>query len=262
MRGIEASEGETSLAVGDVAAYVGVDVAASESNWGVCFKKRRRARGWHGRHANRNIRGAAAATARRRISELGDGSRARAGLGSRVGWAGTSALGAAPLAFLSSHIMVVTGRRPIHHDDSSLKTSRVRTLVRHLHNTTASALCRSFGLILIPKFGTTEMARRVRHDGIPRRLNAATCRLMYALSHYAFRIRLRNMARRFRNVKVRCVSEAYTSVTCGLCGHRNYALGGSRVYRCRNPTCAYRAGRDDNAGRLTLVKQVSLILGP
>ena len=139
---------------------------------------------------------------------------------------------------------------------------RVRNLVRHIHNTTASALCRSFGLILIPKFSTTEMARRVRPDGNPRRLNAATCRLMYALAHYAFRIRLMKMAQRFRNVKVRFLSEAYTSMTCGLCGHRNYNLGGNRVYRCRNPTCAYRAGRDDNAARLILVKQQSLIVGP
>ena len=56
---------------------------------------------------------------------------------------------------------------------------RVRKLVCHPHNTTAPALCRSFGLILIPKFGTTEMARRVRPDRNPRRLHAATCRLMY-----------------------------------------------------------------------------------
>ncbi|MCC3491690.1 MAG: transposase [Microcoleus sp. PH2017_16_JOR_D_A] len=51
------------------------------------------------------------------------------------------------------------------------------------------------------------------------------------------------------------VSEAYTSKTCGNCGHIHRKLGGSKVFKC--PNCQTVIGRDLNGARNILLRALS-----
>ncbi|KAK9314229.1 putative transposase DNA-binding domain-containing protein [Lipomyces starkeyi] len=124
---------------------------------------------------------------------------------------------------------------------------RIRNLVDDLHCRTAKFLCSSYNLVLLPKFETQQMVTgRGR-----RRIGSKTARAMATWSHFRFQRRLLNKAREYPWCRVVLVSEAYTSKTCGACGHLNN-VGGSKEFRCAQ--CGYVCDRDINGARNILVR--------
>jgi putative transposase len=124
--------------------------------------------------------------------------------------------------------------------------SRIKNLVRDLHCKLAKWLCENYNVILIPEFQTSKLARRIR-----RKIDSKTALAMLTWSHYAFRKRLMDKSREFPWVKVKVVTEEYTSQTCGQCGNLHKKLGGNKTFKC--PSCKVIADRDGQAARNILL---------
>ena len=76
-------------------------------------------------------------------------------------------------------------------------------------------------------------------------------------SHHRFKQRLlANKAREYPWCKVLIVDEAYTSKTCGMCGHIHQSLGGNKVFRC--PHCSFEIDRNVNGARNILLRFLTL----
>ena len=84
-----------------------------------------------------------------------------------------------------------------------------------------------------------------------------TARWTYNRTTYRFKQRLlANKAREYPWCKVLIVDEAYTSKTCGMCGHIHQSLGGNKVFRC--PHCSFEIDRDVNGARNILLRFLTL----
>ena len=112
-------------------------------------------------------------------------------------------------------------------------------------------LCRNYDVILLPSFGTQDMAKKIQKDHRRRKINRDTTRKMLMMSHYKFRLRLLHKARQWGKSVV-VVNEAYTSKTCTSCGWQNPKLGGSKTFKCKK--CNIRVGRDVNGDRNVLIR--------
>lgn len=128
---------------------------------------------------------------------------------------------------------------------------RIKNLVKEVHRKMATWLCESYRVVLIPKF---ESSRMVKRGG--RKIRSKTARGMLTWSHYAFRSMLKNKAELFPWVNIVECDEAYTSKTCGQCGHIHQKLGSNKTFKC--PTCHYVADRDISAARNILLRFLSL----
>lgn len=127
---------------------------------------------------------------------------------------------------------------------------KIRDLVDDLQRRAAKWLCREHDVVLLPEFETQRMIRRGQ-----RRLGSKTARAMVTWAHHRFRQRLVAKAREYAGCRVIVVDEAYTSKTCGRCGHLHHGLGGSKVFRC--PRCGLVADRDLHAARNILLRYLS-----
>ena len=127
---------------------------------------------------------------------------------------------------------------------------RIRNLVDEMHRKLALWLCRSYRVILLPKFETQQMVPRAG-----RRIRSKTARSMLTWSHFRFRQCLVNKAREFPHCRVILCTEEYTSKTCGACGHLHQRLGGNKIFRC--PVCHLVVDRDVNGARNILIKHLS-----
>lgn len=130
---------------------------------------------------------------------------------------------------------------------------RLHNLVDELHHKLALWLCTNYETILLPKFNTSEMAKKKDSRGRRRKIGKKTTRQMYSLAHCRFREYLKYLARRHGTLVCEC-DEDYTTKTCGSCGSLN-DVGSSEVYRCR--TCGARFDRDENAARNVLLKFIA-----
>ena len=98
-----------------------------------------------------------------------------------------------------------------HHERQRLKRkrlrmhSRVHNLVSEMHWKSTDYLCRNYDVILLPSFGTQDMAKKIQKDHRRRKINRDTIRKMLMMPHYKFRLRLLH--------KALIVNEAYTSKT-------------------------------------------------
>jgi putative transposase len=110
-----------------------------------------------------------------------------------------------------------------------------------LHHKVANFLTTNYKVIFLPSFKTSEMVLKSK-----RKINRKSVRNMLTWSHYRFAQHLTQMAAR-RGVLVVRLSEAYTSKTCGKCGHIHKKLGGSKTYKC--PKCGTQIPRDINGAR-------------
>lgn len=72
--------------------------------------------------------------------------------------------------------------------------------------------------------------------------------MVYALSHFLFKERLKSKAHEY-NYVVKIVDERYTSKTCGRCGEINNNLGSSKIIECPEYMCLYRMTRDIHGAR-------------
>ncbi|MGA1698979.1 MAG: RNA-guided endonuclease InsQ/TnpB family protein [Ilumatobacteraceae bacterium] len=127
---------------------------------------------------------------------------------------------------------------------------RIRALVDELHKKLSKWLCTSYSVILLPEFQTKAMIRRGR-----RGIGSRVARNMCTLSHYRFRQRLLDKSELYPHCRVLIVDEAYTSKTCGKCGHIHASLGANKIFRC--PTCDFVSDRDANAARNILLRYLS-----
>ena len=110
-----------------------------------------------------------------------------------------------------------------HHERQRLKRKRLRlhsrisNLVSEMHWKSADYLCSNYDVILLPSFGTQDMAKKVQKEHKRHKINRDTTRKMLMMSHYKFRLRLLHKARQWGRTVV-IVNEAYTSKTCRSCG--------------------------------------------
>jgi putative transposase len=121
--------------------------------------------------------------------------------------------------------------------------------VDELHRQTVSYLVRHYKVVFIPTFETSSMVLRAK-----RRINTKSVRSMLTWSHYRFKQLLIARAKR-SGVLVVETNEAYTSKTCGKCGHVHARLRGNKIFKC--PECGYIAGRDANGAFGIMLKALA-----
>jgi putative transposase len=126
---------------------------------------------------------------------------------------------------------------------------KIRNLVDELHHQIASYLVRNYKVIFIPTFETSGMVLKSK-----RRINTKSVRSMLTWSHYRFQQSLISMADK-NGVIVVEMNEAYTSKTCGKCGHIHAKLGGNKVFKC--PKCGYVVDRDPNGAFNIMLKALA-----
>lgn len=119
--------------------------------------------------------------------------------------------------------------------------------ISDLHNKSANFLLNKYSEIIIGKVSIKSMISNNSN------LNDITKRRLVALSHYRFRMKLKQMAPKF-NCNIVEVSEYLTSKTCFNCGNIKQDLGSNKVYKCDN--CDLEIDRDINASINIYVNKV------
>ena len=146
----------------------------------------------------------------------------------------------------------LSGRRRRHIKRRKLRLlQRVRNRVNDLHNKVVHWLCTTYRVILIPTFETHNM---VQSDA----LSCKTCRSMMTWSHFKFKQKLISHSQLFKDCKVFEVSEAFTTQTCGHCGHLHVSIGSNKHFQC--PHCGCSVDRDENAARNVLLRNLPLMV--
>jgi putative transposase len=131
-----------------------------------------------------------------------------------------------------------------------MKLDRIRNRVNEAHKKLSIWLCENHRVVLIPKFDTGHMIRK-----IDRKIGRKTARGMCTWAHFRFRQTLINKSSSYPWCKVIVCDEAYTSKTCGQCGELNHKLKGKKVFKCEN--CHYVADRDISAARNILMRYIT-----
>lgn len=128
-------------------------------------------------------------------------------------------------------------------DKKKLKAYRQRLFRRYknvrddCHWKIISSMTDSYGTILLPELAVQRISGSLR---------AKSNREMFGISHYLFRQRMAEKCQE-KSVVFQVANEAYTSKTCGRCGHQNDSLGSSEVFWC--PRCGLHCHRDLHAAR-------------
>lgn len=115
---------------------------------------------------------------------------------------------------------------------------KISGIVNDLHNQTGSMLAKNYREIYLPDFATSGM----QQGDIPRVVK----RRMNSLAHYQFQLKLQYFAKKYGGI-VHLVDEAYTTKTCGGCGHINETIGSAKHFTC--PNCPYNLDRDIHGAR-------------
>lgn len=113
-----------------------------------------------------------------------------------------------------------------------------------IHNKTISYLFRHYNTILIPRFESQEIGKRMS--------SKKNRRCLFTLKHYQFLNRLISKGKMIQGTNVIVCTEDYTSKTCGFCGIINKNLGASEVFNCEH--CGLVIDRDMHAARNILIK--------
>jgi putative transposase len=126
---------------------------------------------------------------------------------------------------------------------------KIANKVKDLHWQTCNFLCKGFRNIFLPSFEVSEMVQDSP-------LGKSITRSMLSLSHYAFKQRLLWYAKtKHRNVYI--VNEAYTTKTCGNCGHEQ-VMEGKKCFECEK--CSIKIDRDDNGARNICLSVLTALL--
>lgn len=129
--------------------------------------------------------------------------------------------------------------------------TKLKNLADDLHHKTANYLTTNFKNIIIPNTNVTNMIKKDK-----RNIGKQTVRSQLMLAHYKFREYLKWLAKSRGNQVIE-VSEAYTSKTCGKCGHVNSELYGNKIYKCPNKNCDYILDRDIHGARNVLLRMLT-----
>ncbi len=132
---------------------------------------------------------------------------------------------------------------------NSLRT-KVKNKVDDLHKQTASYLFNRYETIIVGDLNLGGSAIRKKYRNIPN----TVARALNVLSHGKFRDYLKYRASTTNNRQVIIQNEAWTSKTCGCCGHIHKDLGTAKVFKC--PSCDYVADRDLNGARNILLRSI------
>jgi putative transposase len=119
-----------------------------------------------------------------------------------------------------------------------------------MHKKTVKYICENYTDIIIPKFGTKQIAKKMKLAGMKKQ-----ARKTYELAHCEFLERLKTKVNTYENRRLFVVTEHYTSKTCGNCGLLNKKLGLDRIFKCN--FCDYEKDRDINAARNIFIKAIS-----
>ena len=112
---------------------------------------------------------------------------------------------------------------------------KIKDLISEIHHKSATWLCKTFDVVVIPPFETSQMVTKLR---------SKTARSMLTWAHYRFRQILNNTAEIFSTQIVeQC--EAYTSKTCSACGFV-HNIGSKKTMSC---SCGSTMDRDINGAR-------------
>ena len=133
---------------------------------------------------------------------------------------------------------------------NSLRT-KVRNKVDDLHKQTASYLLKRYRVVVVGDLNLNGRCVRKENRNIPKKV----ARALNVLAHGKFRDYLKYRASLTSGRIVIIQNEAYTSKTCGACGHIHKDLGTSKVFRC--PNCPYVADRDVHGARNILLKSLT-----
>ena len=136
-------------------------------------------------------------------------------------------------------------RRRIDREIWSLR-SKLKNMTADLHWKCSDLLTKKYDTIAIPTFETRQMSSKAN-----RKLTTKTVRNMQTLAHYTFRQRLLHKAS-LRNTTVIVMNEAYTSMTCTICGALNRSLGGAQRFDCS--VCGVAYDRDSGGARNCFLK--------
>jgi putative transposase len=140
-------------------------------------------------------------------------------------------------------------RKKQHTNGYNTKLKRIRwkikDLISEIHHKLALFLVKTFDLILIPTFETSEMVSK---------LHSKVARAMLGWAHYRFKQFLTNKAEEY-SCSVIEVNESYTSRTCGKCG-KQQNIGSKELMKC---SCGLELDRDLNGARNVLLKNISCV---
>ena len=152
---------------------------------------------------------------------------------------------------LVSRTSTLTGRKKSRSQRAEQRLRyRIKHLVNECHWKVIHHMLTRFNNIVISPFEVKQMVKRKS-----RVLNNKTVRSMYNWSHYNFRMRLMDRAKKLgANVVVN--TEEYTTKTCTLCGHIN-DVGSKKVIHCKN--CHHLVDRDVNGSRNLFLKTCSIV---
>lgn len=117
---------------------------------------------------------------------------------------------------------------------------KVKRMINDLHQKCSKWLSTNYSEVLLPKFATSEMARKQK------RISSKTSRAMLTWSHYKFKELVRVKMERTGGRLIDC-TEPYTSKTCTVCGRINRKLTKQKTFEC--PSCSHVLDRDVNAAR-------------
>jgi len=124
--------------------------------------------------------------------------------------------------------------------------TRIKNLVKELHNKLANFLTENYKLLFLPTYETSQMVLKTA-----RKINRKSVRNMLTFSHSSFASHLLQQAKRKNVIVVRC-NEAYTSKSCGVCGTVHQKLGGNKVHKC--PNCGTEVSRDWGGARNIMLR--------
>jgi len=111
---------------------------------------------------------------------------------------------------------------------------RINNLVAEMHWKTANFLCKTFDVILMPKFETSQMVIKSR-----RKIGSKTVRSMMGFQFYQFTQRLKWIGLKLRK-NIVSVTEEYTSKTHPQTGVVNSKLGGAKTVKLVDGSSADR----------------------
>ena len=129
--------------------------------------------------------------------------------------------------------------------------TKIQNLVDELHKKVAHFLVTNFDIILLPTFETQQMVVRGA-----RKIRKKTVRQMLTLSHYKFKVFLKQKAQEY-GVVVIDADEAYTSKTISWTGDIVERLGGAKVITDEQGN---RCDRDLNGARGIFIAEVARAL--
>lgn len=131
---------------------------------------------------------------------------------------------------------------------------RIRNLIDEVHKKVTLFLVKNYQVVILPEFNAKDMVRK-----LARRIPSKVVRQLLTWSHYRFRQRLLHKQKEYPWCRVILTDEAYTSKTCGKCGHIHKTLGGNKVFKC--PSCKHQAERDIHAARNIWLRFLSKLMG-